>query len=582
MFRMANQAKLRSFRLAPKYKYGFEIPRDYKHAVELDNKYNTTRWVDATNLEMIQLDDYDCFHDQGKGAAIPKDFKKIRVHFIYDVKHDGRHKARLVADGHLTDIPVDSVYSGVVTLRGLRLLIFLAELNGLHTWATDIGNAYLEALTSEKVCIIAGPEFGNREGHLLIIYKALYGLRSSGARWHDRFSDCLRAEGFQACKAEPDIWMRPKNGVYEYIGVYVDDLAMAMADPQAFVDVLEKKHGFRLKGTGVISFHLGCDFFRDDDGILCMAPRKYIEKMMMSYETMFGEKPSTKFHSPLEKGDHPELDTSELLDQNGIQQYQSLIGSLQWAISLGRFDIATAVMTLSSFRALPRRGHLERAKRICGYLHRMKNSTIRFRTHEPDYSDMPNAEHDWDASVYGDVAEELPYKAPEPLGKPVVLTHYVDANLYHNVLTGRSVTGVLHLINATPIDWYSKKQATVETATYGSEFVAARTCVEQIIDLRQTLRYLGVPVIQKSQMFGDNKTVVDSATKIHAKLHKRHTALSFHRVREAIAAGFIAFNHIPGKRNPADVLTKHWSYSCVWSLLQPLLFWMGDTANIDN
>jgi hypothetical protein len=69
-----------------------------------------------------------------------------------------------------------------------------------------------------------------------------------------------------------------------------------------------------------------------------MAPKKYIEKMMMGYEQMFGEKPLTKIHSPLEKGYHPELDTLELLDQIGVQQYQSLIGSLQWAISLGRFD----------------------------------------------------------------------------------------------------------------------------------------------------------------------------------------------------------------------------------------------------
>jgi hypothetical protein len=83
-----------------------------------------------------------------------------------------------------------------------------------------------------------------------------------------------------------------------------------------------------------------------------MAPKKYIEKIMMGYEQMFGEKPLTKVHSPLEKGgDHPELDTSELLDQTGVQQYQSLIGSLQWAILLGRFDIATAVMYLSSFQA---------------------------------------------------------------------------------------------------------------------------------------------------------------------------------------------------------------------------------------
>jgi hypothetical protein len=162
----------------------------------------------------------------------------------------------------------------------------------------------------------------------------------------------------------------------------------------------------------------------------------------------------------------------------------------------------------------------------------------------------------------------------------VILTHSVDANLYNNALIGRSVTGVLHFINGTPIDWYSKKQATVKSATYGSEFVAARTCVEQIIDLRHTLQYLGVPVIKMSQMFRDNKTVVDSATKIHTKLHKIHAALSFHCVRNAMAAGFIGSHHIPGARNPADVLTKHWSYACVWSMLQPLLFWQGDTANI--
>jgi hypothetical protein len=117
----------------------------------------------------------------------------------------------------------------------------------------------------------------------------------------------------------------------------------------------------------------------------------------------------------------------------------------------------------------------------------MRHATIRFCTHEPDYSDLPNVEHKWDASVYGNVEEELPYKAPPPLGKQVILTHYVDANLYHNVLTGRSFNGVLHFLNGTTIDWYSKKQATVESATYGSEFVAARTCVEQIINLRHTL-----------------------------------------------------------------------------------------------
>ena len=127
-----------------------------------------------------------------------------------------------------------------------------------------------------------------------------------------------------------------------------------------------------------MEFHLGTDFFRDDDGTLCMAPKKYIERLADTYEKMFGEKPNTKMYPPLEKGDHPELDDSELLDADGIQQYQSLIGSLQWAISLGRFDIATAVMSMSSFHVLPRKGHLKRLQRICGYLVKMKHGTLRF------------------------------------------------------------------------------------------------------------------------------------------------------------------------------------------------------------
>ena len=188
----------------------------------------------------------------------------------------------------------------------------------------------------------------------------------------------------------------------------------------------------------------------------------------------------------------------------------------------------------------------------------MKHATLRFRTHEPDYSDLPDKVHDW-SSVYGEIQELLPDDAPSPLGKQVTLTHYVDANLFHDALSGRSVTCILHMMNATPIDWYSKKQATVETATYGSEFVAARICVEQIIDLRNTLRYLGVPICEKSYMFGDNESVVNSSSIPHAKLHKRHTALSFHHVHKTVASKFVGFSFLPGADNPADILSKHWS-----------------------
>ena len=147
---------------------------------------------------------------------------------------------------------------------------------------------------------------------------------------------------------------------------------------------------------------------------------------------------------------------------------------------------------------------MDRLKRIYSYANRTKDDAIRFRTEQPDYSFLPDQDFDWTYSVYGDVHEILPDDMPEPLGEAVTTTTTMDANLNHCLATGKSITGCLHFVNKTPVDWYSKKQATVKTATYGSEFVAAKTATEQIMDIRQTLRYLGAPITTKSFLFGDN------------------------------------------------------------------------------
>jgi hypothetical protein len=109
-------------------------------------------------------------------AKLPQDYKKIWVHFVFNVRNDGWYKAQLVADRHLTVVIHESVYSGVISLRGFRLVVFMAELIKLEFCATDIGNTHLEALTEEKVYIIAGPDICELEVHALVKSKALYGL----------------------------------------------------------------------------------------------------------------------------------------------------------------------------------------------------------------------------------------------------------------------------------------------------------------------------------------------------------------------------------------------------------------------
>ena len=113
-----------------------------------------------------------------------------------------------MADGHLTEEPNETVYSGVVSLRDLRLAMFLAELNNLQLWGADVGNAYLQALTKEKLYIVGGSEFEELQGHVLVVHKALYGTRSGGACWHDKLFDILHQIGFKPSRADPDIWMR--------------------------------------------------------------------------------------------------------------------------------------------------------------------------------------------------------------------------------------------------------------------------------------------------------------------------------------------------------------------------------------
>ena len=148
----------------------------------------------------------------------------------------------MVAGGHLTKhVFNDSPYSGIASLKSVRTCIFLANLNGLDLCAADVGNAYLEAETKEKLFVIAGPEFGPLQGHTLVVHKALYGLQSSGASWAERLADSLRAQGFTNSLADPAIWMREQDDHWEYVAVWVDDMLICSKNTQKIIKALEKE-----------------------------------------------------------------------------------------------------------------------------------------------------------------------------------------------------------------------------------------------------------------------------------------------------------------------------------------------------
>ena len=161
------QSKIRQVRRSPTYMFGYLIPRNYMEAMQFDSENKHSKWYDAIKIEMESMLEYKVFKKWDKAILdkhkkvmnSPKGYHRIKAHLVFAVKFDDRHKARLVADGHLTPEPVENIYSGVVSLRNLRVVIFLCRLNNLDLWGADIRNAYLEAFTDEKLYIVAGPEF---------------------------------------------------------------------------------------------------------------------------------------------------------------------------------------------------------------------------------------------------------------------------------------------------------------------------------------------------------------------------------------------------------------------------------------
>ena len=193
--------------------------------MQFDSENKNSKWYDAIKLDIDSMREYKVFKKwdkaildrQKKAMNPPKGYHRIKVHLVFAVKFDGRHKARLVTDGHLTPEPIENIYSSVVSLRNVRLVIFLVKLKNLDYGGADIGDAYLEAFTDEKLYIVAGPEFQELEGYILIFLKALYGLKSSGKRWDEVIHGILRDMKILPSKADQCIWLRkaPNLRCYE-------------------------------------------------------------------------------------------------------------------------------------------------------------------------------------------------------------------------------------------------------------------------------------------------------------------------------------------------------------------------------
>jgi hypothetical protein len=272
-------------------------------------------------------------------------------------------------------------------------------------------------------------------------------------------------------------------------------------------------------------------------------------------------------HNPFPAGYKPEIDVTDELDQTLASCFMQLIGILCWAVKIGCIDIYLETSLLSQYQANPWLRHLEAAYHMFAYLKTHPDmGWLAFDSHAPDINEsIFNHSTDW-MDFYGNVTEELPPNMPEPWGHPVNISAFVDANHAGNVVTWCLHTGIFIFVQNAPIIWFSKWQNTVKAATFGSEFITLQICKELIVALQYKLQMFGVPIEGPVNVFCDNHGVMKNVSVPESTLMKKHNAINYHAVQEAIAAGILRVRKEDGKMNLADLLMKVLTGEKWWNL----------------
>ena len=551
------------------HKFGVELPHSVEQAIAIDDNTGTTHWKTAIDLEMKNVDCAFQFLDDDEPDPIG--YTKIDLQLIFDVKMDFSRKVRLVAGGHKTDPPKDMTYASVVSRESVRLAFLIAALNDLEVLAGDVQNAYLNAGTKERIYTKAGKEFGSNYGKRVIIVRALYGLKSSGAQWRAHMSKTLRDLGFVSSLADPDVWLRAAKKAdgseyYEYALVYTDDLLLLSMQPSLLMKSLEETYKVKPSSISEPTQYLGAQVKKwriegaENPGKVrwAMSSEKYVKQAVREVETELAKIHQilpTKAVTPLTSGYRPEMDVTPELDPSRMRYFQELIGVLRWICELGRVDILCPVAMLSHQLAMPREGHLDQCFHMFGYLKKHDRSTMVFDETEPKIDPDSFTHCDW-SEFYPYAKEAIPPNAPEARGRAVTTHCFVDADHAGDRMTRRSHTGVLIFVNRAPIQWYSKRQNGVEASTFGSEFLAMKTAVELVEALRYKLRMFGIPIDGPTNVFCDNEAVCKNTTAPESCLKKKRNSIAYHYIREQVAAGTIRVAKEHTDTNIADLFTK--------------------------
>ena len=508
-------------------------PKSYKQAMDLPG------WADSMQREVNSMYEQDVW-EEIRIADLPPNTTVIDSKWVFKNKPGinaapDTQKSRFVARGDQEDDVADK-YSPVGRMEAIRLMFTLAVIWDLECSVCDVPVAFLNApIPADKPQVYMHLPLGfKKSGYVVRLKKCIYGLQESPRLWNQMLHAYMQSLGFEQSKVEPCLYVKRKNGkAILFVLVYVDDLMTvgATEDVAEFENKMVER--FQVKQHGAITSYCGLEFHRDRSnrtGEITM--EKFINKMLFN----FALKDIKSTPLPYKEGNEVTAPEPAYEKQHPITEaekakvakvpYRNLVASLLWISTTVRFDISFVVKRLTQNYNSPKWEHWEAAKTVLAYLKGTSNIGIKVNANSTE-------QH------------------------TVKLETYCDADWAGDRATRRSTTGLLTLVNSTPISWRVCNQKSVATSTMESEYMGLAEATKETLYLRMLLAELNCPQEQATPIWEDNNPAICLSKESRYHARAKHVDIQYHFTRDTQHQGKTRILPCSTLAMLADILTKY-------------------------